>query len=284
MKDWITKGQEYTNISKRKSIQKTKQHGFGIDNGNGSWSKQGFCLFIIKQPSVVLYFWDIPTLDSVSCSHFFPWSKHKNNAVSRREHLALGHSQRGLAGTVLSMYILMWYAGFTVHSKSLSGSRCSLKSVELLDTEPPQGHGFIFSMKACQQGSIAGSLVNYVYTLITSHCPSHELPLNTKRKRANGFFNSEGLISAHPWRYVTCVYVTLPSTVLSHAVTLRLLADFPRTSALSDTPRSKWLVINTICSANTMLFHGWYLPGLNATLQAIHNEGVRTCRYNGLNM
>lgn len=129
---------------------------------------------------------------------FFPWSKHKNNAVSRREHLALGHSQRGLAGTVLSMYILMWYAGFTVHSKSLSGSRCSLKSVELLDTEPPQGHGFIFSMKACQQGSIAGSLVNYVYTLITSHCPSHELPLNTKRKRANGFFNSEGLISAHP--------------------------------------------------------------------------------------
>lgn len=35
----------------------------------------------------------------------------------------------------------------------------------------------IFSLKACQQGNVPGSLVNYINALILSYYPTHELPI-----------------------------------------------------------------------------------------------------------
>lgn len=51
------------------------------------------------------------------------------------------------------------------------GSQC-----EGWKTAHPQREGLIFSLKACQQGSVPGTLVNYVNTLIPFHFPTYQLP------------------------------------------------------------------------------------------------------------
>lgn len=63
----------------------------------------------------------------------------------------------------------------------------------------PLRDSLIYSLKACQQGSLAGSLVNYVNALIPFHFPTYQLPWRGKKNRVNDLRQKgteEGIIGA----------------------------------------------------------------------------------------